>query len=203
MANQIIGYVLSADTTGATIGCRMNSSNQPKLGEMIKIPSHDSLIYGIITNILILDDGLVRQLATTTPIQEGIIQDNRENRTVPMEFHIVFIGHKRDERIFHLLPPQPPLSLESVTLCTPTDMLSFSSSNRFGYLRYLVAQKENRYFDVVAAHFELMNNILPEDKKESWKEGATRSLVHLYRSDYEMLSQLLHTLADTSVFTDR
>jgi hypothetical protein len=36
---------------------------------------------------------------------------------------------------------------------------------------------------------------------KAWIEKTTRHLVHLYRNDYNTLSELLHTLTDTAVFT--
>jgi hypothetical protein len=61
-----------------------------------------------------MDDGLVRQLATTSDINDQVIHDNRDNRIIPLEFSVIFLDLGHQQRTSHLLPPNPPLSLESV-----------------------------------------------------------------------------------------
>ncbi len=198
-----IGYVLSADTLGCIAGRRINPAANPSFGEMVKIPSQDQTeLYGIISNIHILDDGLVRQLATAQPIEERIIRDNRENRIIPLEFSILFTGFRQNGRISHLLPPNPPLSLESVFTCTNEEIGTFTTAGSSGYLRYLVADKTALNFDLVAAHFHNLYALLQEDERKFWMDKATRALIHLYRNDYETLNALLHTLSDAAVFTE-
>ncbi len=200
-----IGYVLSADTMGCIAGCHMapTPTSAPSFGAIVKIPAQNQIyIYGIISNVHILDDGLVRQLATAQPIEEYIIRDNRENRIIPLEFNIIFMGFHQGERISHLLPPNPPLSLESVYACSNDEIVSFTTASSSGYLRYLVADKTTLNFDLVAAHFQNLTNLLDDDARKLWMEKATRTLIHLYRNDYDTLSALLHTLSDAAVFTE-
>ncbi len=198
-----IGYVLNADTLGCTAGCRMDQITNPGFGEMIYIQAQNQItIYGIIANVHILDDGLVRQLATTQPIEEQIILDNRDNRIIPLEFSVIFIGFSRQQHISHLLPPNPPLSLESVYPCSNEDILAFTTAGNGGYLRYMVADKGTLNFDLVAAHFHNMYALLAEEERTAWVEKSTRTLVHLYRNEYDTLSTLLHTLSDTAIFTE-
>ncbi|RJQ42002.1 MAG: hypothetical protein C4545_05770 [Anaerolineaceae bacterium] len=198
-----IGYVLNADTLGCTAGCPTSQTSNPEFGEMVKIPAqNDHIIYGIITNVHILDDGLIRQLATTNPIEERIIRDNRDNRIIPLEFSIIFLGYSRQQHISHLLPPSPPLSLESTYPCSNEEILTFTTAGNGGYLRYMVADKGTLNFDLVAAHFRNMHALLAGEEREAWVEKSTRTLVHFYRNDYDTLSRLLHTLSDTAVFTE-
>jgi hypothetical protein len=197
-----IGYVLNADALGCTAGCRMNPISNPGFGEMVKAAAQNGqIIFGIISNVHILDDGLVRQLATTNDINDQVIHDNRDNRIIPLEFSVLFLGFSRQRHISHLLPPNPPLSLESVYPCTNEEITAFTTAGNGGYLRYMVGEKEAVNFDLVAAHFRNLHHLLAEDMREAWIEKTTRHLVHLYRNDYDTLSELLHTLADTAVFT--
>jgi len=202
MNDNKVGYVLNADALGCTAGCRMSSTSNPGFGEMVKAAAQNKqTIFGIISNVHILDDGLIRQLATTSDINDQVIRDNRDNRIIPLEFSVIFLGFIRQQRISHLLPPNPPLSLESVYPCTNDEITAFTTAGNGGYLRYMVGDKETLNFDLVAAHFRSMHSLLTEDVREAWIEKATRYLVHLYRNDYDTLSELLHTLADTAVFT--
>ncbi|HOJ00298.1 MAG TPA: hypothetical protein PLL88_01660 [Anaerolineaceae bacterium] len=203
MNEKRIGYVLNADTLGCTAGCRIDQTTNPGFGEMITIPAQDQrIIYGIIANVHILDDGLIRQLATTQIIDEHVIQDNRNNRVIPLEFSVIFLGFNQDQQIYYLLPPNPPLSLESVYACSDEKSIQFTSLGSGGYLRYLVADKTTLNFDLVAAHFRHLHQILPQQNWKPWMENATRTLIHLYRNDYDTLNALLHTLSDTSIFAD-
>lgn len=203
MNDNRIGYVLNADTLGCTAGCRMSQITNPGFGEMIYIQAQNQItIYGVIANVHILDDGLIRQLATTQPIEEQVIQDNRDNRIIPLEFSIIFLGFSHKEVISHLLPPNPPLSLESVYACSKEEILTFTTASNGGYLRYMVADKATLNFDLVAAHFRNMHAVLAEQEREAWVEKAIHTLVHLYRNEYDTLSALLHTLSDTAVFTE-
>jgi hypothetical protein len=197
-----IGYVLNADALGCTAGCRMNQTSNPGFGEMVKIAAQSGqTIFGIIANVHIMDDGLVRQLATTSDINDQVIHDNRDNRIIPLEFSVIFLGFSHQQRTSHLLPPNPPLSLESVYPCTNEEIIAFTTAGNGGYLRYMVGKKEVINFDLVAAHFRNMRNLLTDDMRGAWIEKTTRHLVHLYRNDYNTLSELLHTLTDTAVFT--
>ena len=65
-------------------------------------------IYGIIYDIHIDDDGLVRQLVTADSVSEEVILDNRINRNVPLEISVLFVGYEQNGKISHMLPPRPP-----------------------------------------------------------------------------------------------
>jgi hypothetical protein len=196
-----IGYVLNADTLGCTAGCRMDQSNNPCFGEMVCISAQNAqTIYGIISNVHILDDGLIRQLATTQVIDEQVIRDNRDNRIVPLEFSIIFLGFCQAEQIHHLLPPNPPLSLESVFACPREEILTFTNAGSSGYLRYMVSEKTMLNFDLITAHFRNLHSLLAEQDRRAWVEKATQTLVHSYRNDYDTLSALLRTLSDATIF---
>jgi len=202
MSDMRIGYVLNADTLGCTVGCRMDSSKNPSFGEMVKIPAQDKrTIYGIISNVHILDDGLIRQLATTPSIETQVIQDNRDNRVIPLELNIIFLGSVSASEINYLLPPNPPLSLESAFPCSPQEIVSFTTAGKGGYLRFMVGEKNMLNFDLVAAHFRNMHVLLEEPQRHVWIENMSQTLVHIYRNDYETLTVLLRTLADSAVFS--
>jgi cytochrome c1 len=51
-------------------------------------------VYGIIHDMHIDDDGLVRQLVTAEAVDEAIIADNRVNRNVPVEISVLFVGYR-------------------------------------------------------------------------------------------------------------
>ena len=58
-----IGRLLRASTTGFIFGCRVTQLNVPSFGALVRVPLPDGYqIYGLIYDIHIDDDGLVRQL---------------------------------------------------------------------------------------------------------------------------------------------
>jgi len=58
-----IGRLLRSNTTGCVVGCRVTDLDVPVFGGMVRIPLQgDQQIYGLIHDIRIDDDGLVRQL---------------------------------------------------------------------------------------------------------------------------------------------
>ncbi len=115
-----IGRLLRAGTTGFVVGCRVSQLEGPSFGGLVRAPlSEDYQIYGLIYDIHIDDDGLVRQLVTAERVDENVIADNRMNRNVPLEMSVLSVGYKQGGRISHLLPPRPPLSLDVIYTVQP------------------------------------------------------------------------------------
>ena len=148
-----IGRLLRAGTTGCVIGCRVQQSGLPTFGSMLRIPLEDGVqVYGLIHDIHIDDDGLVRQLVTADGIADEVIQDNRVNRNVPVEISVLFTGYEQEGRIFHLLPPRPPLILDTIYPCSPVEIARFTQSGRFGYFRHILRAADLPMGELLAAH---------------------------------------------------
>ncbi len=80
-----IGRLLRAGTTGFVVGCRVAQIDAPSFGALVRVAlDGDYQVYGLIHDIHIDDDGLVRQLVTADGVEEAIIADNRINRNVPL-----------------------------------------------------------------------------------------------------------------------
>ena len=104
-----IGRLLRASTAGFVVGCRVTQLEAPAFGALVRAPLLNNYhVYGIIHDIRIEDDGLVRQLITAEGVDEAIIADNRMNRNVPVEISVLALGYRQGQQISHLLPPQPP-----------------------------------------------------------------------------------------------
>src|SRR3990172_8068364 len=126
-----IGRSLRAGTTGFIAGCRVNQLEAPAFGALVRAPQSESYqVYGLIHDIHIDDDGLVRQLVTADNVSEEVMRDNRERRIVPVEMSVLTVGYEQDGKIYHLLPPRPPLSLDVIYLCDDKDMARFTSTGR-------------------------------------------------------------------------
>jgi hypothetical protein len=194
-----IGRLLRAGTTGFTAGCRVSQFTVPTFGELVRAPLGDSYqVYGLIYDIHIEDDGLVRQLVTSENISDEVLKDNRERRIVPVEMSVLAIGYEQDGKIYHLLPPRPPLSLDVIYLCDDADVCRFTSAGRFGYFRHLLGAKDAPIGEAMAAHLGQAARCHGLNG-DAWKEQATHELITLLRDDYSTLMAVLGALSDVSV----
>jgi len=192
MTHEIIGHLLSAGTTQFTVGCSVSQLNVPSFGALVRAPLGEGYqVYGLIHDIHIDDDGLVRQLVTADNVSEEVMRDNRERRIVPVEMSVLAVGYEQDGRIFHLLPPRPPLSLDVIYLCDKKDTARFTE--RFGYFRHILNAKDLPIGEVLATHIQQAQSAR-EDK--SWKDRATQEAITLLRDDYPTLMAVLGALGE-------
>jgi len=190
-----IGRLLRAGTTGFIAGCRVNQLDAPSFGAFVRAPLGNGYqIFGVIYDIHIDDDGLVRQLVTADNVSEEVMKDNRERRIVPVEMSVLAVGYEQDGKIFHLLPPRPPLSLDVIYKCDEIDMARFTE--RFGYFRHILNSKDVPVGEVIAAHIQQAS---AAHKDKAWKEKATQEVITLLRDDYPTLMAVLGALSDVSV----
>lgn len=191
-----IGRLLRSSITGCAVGCLRSQQNAPTFGQMVCIPMDDgSTIYGLIYDIHIDDDGLVRQLVSTEGISEEVIEDNRVNRNVPLEMSVIFVGYEKDQHIYHLLPPRPPLTLDRIEPCSAANLARFTGSGQFGYLRLLLR-------DPALPSAELLAVLLREafaahqHDQADWQARAVNTLVALLKDDYERLTAVLGAVSE-------
>ncbi len=192
-----IGRLLRAGTAGFVVGCRVSQIDAPSFGALVRVPLEAGYqIYGLIYDIHIDDDGLVRQLVTAEGIDEAIIADNRVNRNVPIEMSVLAIGYQQDGKLFHLLPPRPALSLDAIYLCEAEELRNFTSAGRFGYFRHILRTKDLPIGDLLAAHINQVQDVQKKAGNDSWALEATQELIVLLRDDYATLMSVISTLAD-------
>jgi hypothetical protein len=192
-----LGRLLRAGTSGFVVGCRASQMDAPAFGGLVRVPLRDDYqIYGLIYDIHIDDDGLVRQLITAENVDPAIIADNRENRNVPLEISVLSVGYRQNGTIKHLLPPQPPLSLDVIYTCTPEDVRVFTSAGRFGYFRHILRASDIPTGELLAAHVEQARAAHREGGNIRWAEAATQELITLLRDDYPTLMSVLSALGD-------
>jgi len=197
-----IGYLLRASTTGYVAGCRVSQFEReaPALGMLVRAPlGAGDQAYGLIYDIHIDDDGLVRQLVTADELDAVTIADNRENRTVPVELSVLSVGYLRAGQIFHLLPPRPPLSLDEIYLCGAEELRSFTSAGRFGYFRHILRAGDLPVDELLAAHLRQAGEAHRAAGDAEWANQATQELITLLRDDYAALMQVLSALRDVPV----
>ena len=192
----IVGRLLRANTRACVAGCQP-AQNFPAFGTLVSIDlDENTSAYGLVSDIHIDDDGLVRQLATTPNISEAVIQDNRVNRNVPVELSILFVGHRSAGSISHRLPPRPPLSLDRVRACGEGDICAFSGAGQLGYLRFILEAQDLPFADLLAAHLLQAGRAQRDHGDAGWFTQAVDKVITQLRDDYTRLMPVLEALAE-------
>ncbi len=199
MARSIeIGRLLRAGTTGFVVGCRVSQLDAPAFAGLVRAPlGDDHHVYGLIHDIHIDDDGIVRQLVTADSVDENVIADNRLNRNVPVEISVLTVGYRQNGQIKHLLPPRPPLSLDVITQCSADELRQFTSAGSFGYFRHILRAQDVPIGDMLAAHLEQAHAAHTQAGNSNWAQDATKELIVLLRDDYPTLMNVLNALKDS------
>jgi hypothetical protein len=189
-----IGHLLRAGTIGFVAGCSVSQLEAPAFGALVRAPlEEDYSVYGLITDIHIDDDGLVRQLVTAGNVSAEVMHDNRERRIVPVEMSVLAVGFEKGGRISHLLPPHPPLSLDVIYLCSDAELANFTSAGKFGYFRHVLQAKDIPIGEVLAAHIQQAS---AAHKDKTWAGKAAQELITLLRDDYPTLMSVLGALGE-------
>lgn len=192
-----VGRLLRAGVAGFVLGCPCSLSDRPAFGTMVRAPlDGDYQVYGLIHEIHIDDDGLVRQLVTASTMDSSIIADNRLNRIVPLEMSVLAVGYSKGDRIFHLLPPRPPLSLDSIYLCQEAEIIRFTVAGRFGYFRHILRSSDLPIPELFAAHLQQAQAAHEAAGNSGWANQAAQELITLLRDDYPTLMAVLSAISD-------
>jgi hypothetical protein len=196
-----IGRLLRSGITGFVAGCRVFNVETPRFGSLVLAPlGSGTQIYGLIYDMNIDDDGLVRQLVTAEGVDDNVIADNRLNRNVPVEMSVLAVGYRQDGRVYHLMPPRPPLSLDVITLCEPGELCEFTSAGRFGYFRHILRAADLPVGEILAAHLQQANEAHCANGNPDWSKQAAQELITLLRDDYSTLMSVLGAVADGMIF---
>jgi hypothetical protein len=192
-----IGRLLRASTGGFVVGCRVTQLDSPLFGGLVRVPlGADYQVYGLIHDIHIDDDGIVRQLVTADHVDDAVMADNRINRNVPVEISVLTVGYQENGGIRHMLPPRPPLSLDVIYQCTSREIREFTSAGRFGYFRHVLRADDAPIGELLASHLEQAGAAHQEVQNNEWVQQATQELIILLRDDYPTLMAVLGALSD-------
>lgn len=197
MTQYEIGRLLRAGTTGFVVGCRAAQIDAPSFGALVRVAlDGDYQVFGLIHDIHIDDDGLVRQLVTAEEVDEAVIADNRVNRNVPLELSVLSVGYRMGGKVSHLLPPHPPLSLDVINLCSAEEVRLFTGAGRFGYFRHILRASDLPVGELLAAHIQQAGAAHDAAGDAAWRDRATQELITLLRDDYSTLMSVLGALGD-------
>jgi len=192
-----IGRVLRANTAGFAVGSRVSQLSLPAFGSLVKAQPVDEreVIYGLIYDMHIDDDPLVRRLVLAEDAPPALINDQRENRLLPIEMSVLAVGYRLAGQTRYGLPPRPPLNLDPVLLCQDVDEITrFTDS--LAYLRLILrAADSNVPVDqLLVAHIVSIQQLRRQGTQ--WVMGVVTELIELLRSNYDVLIPTLEALSD-------
>jgi len=198
MEKIFIGRLLRASTRACVVGCPIGQEIPP-FGALVMIPLNEyDCVYGLISEIRIDDDGLVRQLVAADHVSETIIQDNRLNRIVPLEMSVLFVGYQSASRISSLLPPRPPLSLDAMFACSPPEIRSFTAAQGFHYLRHILQAQDLPWADLLAAHLLQAAGAQEETARFEWVAAAQKEIIRQLQDDAARLMAALQAISEVN-----
>lgn len=191
------GRVTRAATIGFDVGCRVNELTAVSFGGLVKAIPKDTheAVYGLVYNINIDDDSLSRRLIMAEDPPVELINDQRENRLLPVEMNVMAVGYRQNQKIIHGLPPRPPLNLDPVELVRdPAEIKAFS--DKLGYLRLILRANSDDVpvEQLLVAHVRDFYRLRGSDV--SWATAVTQELIELLRSNYDVLIPTLEALSD-------
>ena len=188
-----IGHVLRASTVGFSIGARVNQIGAPAFGMLVRAqPRMDDreIVYGLLYDIHIDDDPLVRQLVLADAVSDETISDQRHHRIVPLEMSVLAIGYRHyDGTVRHMLPPRPPLSLDPVYLCSDDEIRAVTG--RFDFFRLVLNAPQVPSEQLLASTLLIAAQTLPENDRYDFLVEAGREAARLLGGDLSRLDYLL------------
>jgi len=191
---QRVGEVIEASTTDFVAQC-YELYQSPPLGSLVKTRDLPVELYGIVYNA-----------ATTSlepgrrPIARGKDEATEEEvyRSSPQllkllrsEFSALVVGHKKDDKLYHYLPPKPARIHGFVYLCPPEEVKEFSQS--FDFLNILI----NTHLPVsadelIAACLRQMSQVYED--RHTFLVAAGKELAILLSGNFNQLKAILERI---------
>ena len=194
--DQPIGHVLRSSTSGFSAGARLETLDAPAFGMVVKAQprgENREVVYGLLYDIHIDDDPLVRQLVLADAASEEMIRDQRHHRIMPVEMSILSIGYQTAEgEVRHALPPRPPLSLDAVYLCPPDETRDVTQ--RFDYFRVVLGNSTVPAEQLLSATLLIAAQTLPENDQYPFLVRAGQESARLLSNDLARLDYLLRLI---------
>jgi hypothetical protein len=188
-----VGRIIRSNTTRFAVGCQVLRPQVPAFGSLVKVPAVGcDQIYGLIHDVRMEDDPFVRQMAVTEGVPVEYIEDQRQNRQVPIEVGVLVVGYQQEGEIVHRLPPQPPLSLDVIHTCTPEEVVAFTG--QFDYFRLVLDCRDLPADEMLAANLRAAAEARGEGPGEGFLVSAGRELARLLAMDLYRLDAILRRI---------
>jgi hypothetical protein len=188
-----VGRIIRSSTTRFAVGCQVLRPQVPAFGSLVKVRAvGGEEIYGLIHEVRMEDDPFVRQLAAAgVGVRPEYVEDQRQNRQVPIEVGVLVVGYRIGVVMRRYLPPQPPLSLDLIYTCSPQELVSFTES--FDHFRLVLDNRDLPADELLAAHLRYASDARGAAGRDFLLE-AGRELARLLALDLTRLEGLLRRI---------
>lgn len=187
-----VGRIIRSSTTRFAVGCQVLRPQVPVFGSLVKVRALGSdEIFGLIHDVRMDDDPFVRQLAAAEGLADEYVEDQRRNRQVPVEVGVLVVGYRQGANLYHYLPPQPPLSLDVIHACEPTELVAFTAE--FGYFRLVLDALDLPADELLAANLRYSAEARGSLARDFLLD-AGRELARLLAMDQPRLDGLLRRI---------
>jgi hypothetical protein len=188
-----VGRIIRSSTERFAVGCQVLRPQVPVFGSLVKVRTWgDDDIYGLIHDVRIEDDLLVRQIAVASEeLGPEYVEHMRRNRQIPIEVGVLVVGYRRGDELFHHLPPQPPLSLDVIHTCTSDELVAFTY--RFDYFRLVLGCRDLPSEELLAANLRYAAQAR-NDFGRGFLVEAGRELARLLGLDLPRLDGILRRI---------
>ena len=189
-----IGRLLRSATTGYVFGCSVPEPEVPLFGVFVSAPAQrgQTEVVGLIYDITIEDDPFVRQMVATPDLPEAYVEDQRVNRQVPIEVTVLAVGYRNTAGFQHALPPQPPITLDRISQCSPAEVLEFTA--RFDFLRLILDSPDAPADELIAVSLRHAADLRPPEDRPFFLREAGKELARLLSRDLPRLENVLRRI---------
>jgi hypothetical protein len=189
-----IGRLLRSSTTGYVFGCSVPEPNMPCFGDFVKAPAQrgQANVLGLIHNITVEDDPFVRQMVAAPNLEEAYILDQRRNRQVPLEVSVLAVGYDNGRGVVCGLPPQPPVTLDTIRPCQAAEVLDCTST--LAYLRLILAAPDVPADELMVVSLINAAALRPPEDRTFFLRQAGRELARVLARDLARLEFLLRRI---------
>jgi len=191
-----IGRVLRASTSGFAAGTRLSQLDEPAFGALVKVEPRSEtreVVYGLLYNIRMDDDPMVRQMVLADSVNEEMIRDQHHHRLVPVEMSVLSVGYRGfDGIVRQALPPRPPLSLDPVFMCSPEEVQEFCT--HYDYFRIVLGTSQVPAEQLLAANLLIAASTYAENEQYMFLVRAGQEAARLMNNDLTNLDHLLRLI---------
>jgi hypothetical protein len=194
MTTTALGRLLRSSTTGFVFGCLVPEPDVPCFGDFVKAPAQrqQAEVIGLVYDINVEDDPFVRQMAATPDLSEAYILDQRENRQVPIEVSVLAVGYRNGAGFAQALPPQPPITLDQISQCSPEEVAAFNG--RLDYLGLILAAPDIPADELLASALRNAAQTLPVADRTRFLIRAGQECARMLGRDLVRLDTVLRKI---------
>lgn len=199
-----IGQVLRSSTVSFTVGCSIPSpeseSNTPDFGDLVQVAlPKDLIVFGLIYDVRIQDDAAVRQVILAKALEPAQMRDQLENRLGLLEISVLAVGYQRHNTIIQGLPPQPPITLDSLIRCDETALRKFTGTDQenifqLDYIRLVLNAAQVPADELLVANLTQIAAAHPPELRRKFLIDAGRELARLLSYDLVRLDGILRRI---------